>query len=129
MNFVEEGDLAIIAAPTDWLGVNYYTRSLVKAGENGFPSEDRPNATLPRHRHDWEIYPDGFYKLLCRLHFEYRIPSLVITENGAAYNMGVGSDGPVNDPDAMPMCAIILSQSTRRAPAGSPVHEATSTGR
>jgi len=121
MNFVEEGDLRIIAAPTDWLGVNYYTRSLVKAGENGIPTEDRPNATLPRTDIDWEIFPEGFYKLLCRLHFEYRIPSLIITENGASYNMGVGSDGRVNDPERIAYLRDHLVAVHNARTAGAPV--------
>ena len=33
----------------------------------------------------WEIYPQGLYHLLNRLHFEYRIPKLYITENGCSY--------------------------------------------
>lgn len=97
MDFVQEGDMEIIAAPTDWLGVNYYTRSLVKGSAESPVVPDREHATLPRTDIDWEVFPEGLYKLLCRLHFEYRIPSLIITENGASYNMGVEADGRVHD--------------------------------
>ena len=34
---------------------------------------------------DWEIYPHGLYSLLCRLHFDYGIPKLYVTENGCSY--------------------------------------------
>jgi beta-glucosidase len=33
----------------------------------------------------WEVYPQAFYDLLNRLHFEYTPPKLYITENGASY--------------------------------------------
>jgi beta-glucosidase len=33
----------------------------------------------------WEIYPEGLTELLLRLHREYPVPPLVITENGAAF--------------------------------------------
>ena len=32
----------------------------------------------------WEVYPEGLYRLLCRLHFEYAPPKMYITENGSA---------------------------------------------
>ena len=33
----------------------------------------------------WEVYPDGLTDLLVRLHDEYELPPLYITENGAAF--------------------------------------------
>jgi beta-glucosidase len=45
----------------------------------------------------WEVYPEGLYGLLNRLHFEYRPPKLYITENGASYADGPDSQGRVKD--------------------------------
>jgi beta-glucosidase len=45
----------------------------------------------------WEVYPDGLYRILCRVHFEYGPRSLYITENGASWSDGPGSDGRVRD--------------------------------
>ena len=97
--FVEEGDLDAIAVKTDFLGVNYYTREITRDehDQENWPQE-RFKAPLPeRTAMDWEIYPEGFYALLNRLHFEYRAPKLYITENGCAYSDGPDSDGETDD--------------------------------
>ena len=99
LDFVQPGDMAAISAPTDFLGVNYYTRKVMKAQseEQPFPVPADEAATLPRTDMDWEIYPHGLYSLLCRLHFNYGMPKLYVTENGCSYADGPGEDGAVHD--------------------------------
>ena len=99
LDYVQEGDMDIIAVPTDFLGVNYYTRDVVRATapDNPLPATARDMATLPRTEMDWEIYPTGLYKLLCRLHFDYNAPKLYVTENGCSYSDGPSEDGHVHD--------------------------------
>ena len=84
--WVQQGDLERIAQPLDFLGVNYYTRTLV-GGEG-----DRERTDI-----GWEVYPEGLYKLLNRLTFEYNLPALYITENGASYNDAPDEDGQIRD--------------------------------
>ncbi len=81
-----DGDMQIIALPIDFLGVNYYTRTLI--GKEGI---------LPRTDIGWEVYPEGMYKLLNRLTSEYPLPALYITENGASYNDAPSSNGEILD--------------------------------
>jgi beta-glucosidase len=45
----------------------------------------------------WEVYPQGLYNLLVRLHKDYAIPELYITESGAAFVDTVTEDGRVHD--------------------------------
>jgi hypothetical protein len=45
----------------------------------------------------WEVHPDSFYRLLNRLHFEYRMPQIFVTENGCSYPDGPGENGRVPD--------------------------------
>jgi beta-glucosidase len=45
----------------------------------------------------WEIYPHGLYRVLCRLHFDYQVPKLYVTENGASYSDGPDAGGRVRD--------------------------------
>lgn len=99
LDFVQPGDMAAMAVPTDFLGVNYYTRDVVKARSAGnpVPTPAREAATLPRTEMDWEVYPNGLYKLLCRLYFDYDVPKLYITENGCSYSDGPSEDGAVHD--------------------------------
>jgi beta-glucosidase len=99
LDFVEPGDMATISVPTDFLGVNYYTREVVKAQSEEMPLPDsaREAATLPRTEMDWEVYPKGLYNLLCRLYFDYNMPKLYITENGCSYGDGPDAEGRVHD--------------------------------
>lgn len=79
-----QDDMARIAAPLDWLGVNYYRRAL-KAQDPGalWPAAQEIAGPLPRTTMGWEIYPEGLEALLLRLHAETggRLP-LHVTENG-----------------------------------------------
>ena len=93
---IEEGDMSVIAAPLDFLGVNNYSRTLVKAGPNGEPVEVRAPAA-PLTDMGWEVYPAGLGEVLLRLHRDYQVPSLYVSENGAAYSDVVTHDGRVHD--------------------------------
>ena len=95
LDFVEEGDMEAIAVKTDFLGVNYYTREIVRDEE---APDNQPQTVFgaPAEEHtemDWEVYPDGLYHLLNRLHFDYRAPKLYVTENGCSYSDGPDADG------------------------------------
>jgi beta-glucosidase len=118
---IVDGDMKIIGAPIDFLGVNYYHDDNVSGHPLG--AQARPNLTptsrakaspfvgseyvtfprrdLPRTAMDWEVNPDGLRALLIRLGREYpNLPPLYVTENGGAYSGdSVGEDGRVHDPD------------------------------
>lgn len=99
LTFVHDGDLDIIATQTDFLGVNYYTRAVIRDEQ---AEENLPRSTFPAPESEWtemgwEVYPEGLYEILNRLHFEYRPPKLYITENGASYSDGPDSDGRIRD--------------------------------
>ena len=78
----------------DWIGVNYYSRSVVRSKQEspgyesvagygfGCSNMERSNAGLPVSEFGWEIYPEGIRKAL-KLYKEYEKP-LMITENGVA---------------------------------------------
>lgn len=99
LGFIQPGDLLAITVPTDFLGVNYYTRAILRG--DGTPGGiQQVSADHPGVEHTdmgWEIYPEGLYKLLNRLHFEYQIPKLYITENGASFGDGPDQNGRVQD--------------------------------
>jgi len=89
---IADGDLETIAAPLDFLGVNYYTRNVVRAGVGEVATEGAEHTDM-----GWEVYPDGLRDLLVRLHAEYELPDLHITENGAAFPDS-RNNGTVPDP-------------------------------
>lgn len=80
---IVDGDMAIIAQPLDFLGVNYYTRTVYRANSKGWFS-DVPPTTLPLTDMGWEIYPQGLTEVLLAMHRRYTLPPVYITENGAA---------------------------------------------
>ncbi|HOP94984.1 MAG: GH1 family beta-glucosidase [Dictyoglomaceae bacterium] len=92
----EPEDFDIISRPIDFIGINYYTRTIVQADpENkifGIKEIKGPGEFTDM---DWEIYPDGLYDLLIRLYRDYEVP-LYITENGAAFS-DVVEDGKIRD--------------------------------
>lgn len=96
--WLREGDLETIAATTDFLGVNYYTRAILRGDERGNLPRTVPQPTSEQKSDiDWEVYPEGLFELLVRLQREYAGVPFVITENGAAYNTGPDSDGRIAD--------------------------------
>lgn len=95
--FVLAGDLEAIAAPIDFLGVNYYSRIVVRAGDDGVPATVRTVPERDLTDMGWEVQPAGLGDLLLRLQRDYAPPRIHITENGAAYSDGPGPDGQVAD--------------------------------
>jgi beta-glucosidase len=94
-------DLATIATPTDFLGVNYYFPETIAHAAHDGPLAARVVAR-PGAEHTasgWEVSPDAMTMLLERVNRDYRPVQLVITENGASYDDNVGTDGLVSDPE------------------------------
>ncbi len=83
-SYVRNGDLGVISGRCDYLGVNYYTRTLVKHDEGGDWPHVRSVSSVGATKTDmgWEVYPDGLEHLLRRLHDQTGLP-LYVTENGA----------------------------------------------
>jgi len=95
---VRDGDLARIAAPIDFLGVNYYSRAIMAHDPSSpWPGFRQLPFDTPPTDMGWEVYPQGLTDLLVRLQREYTPPPLYITENGAAYPDTV-TDRGVDDP-------------------------------
>jgi beta-glucosidase len=91
---VEPGDLDEIATPMDFLGLNYYSRSVVSADGSWSTAQSGLQLTDM----GWEIYPDGLTELLLRLHADYPVPPLYVKENGGAFRDRL-VDGQVHDLD------------------------------
>lgn len=89
MDFIQPGDLEVIATPIDFMGMNYYSRQIIRARDR--ENEDFTPIPLPPPSGSeitemgWEVYPQGLFEWLTRLTYEYRFPAIYVTENGAAY--------------------------------------------
>ncbi len=96
---IQPGDLETIATPTDFLGVNYYQRSVVQdaPGERGLLGTRNLHPEGEYTAFDWEVYPDGLREVLTRVQRDYAPPAVYVTENGAAYEDKIGPDGEIHD--------------------------------
>jgi len=126
---VKDGDMALIGAPIDFLGVNYYQPEHLRAGDpdNLRRSEDRPlpgitgdvvhydPEQLERTNMGWLIDPDGLYELLMRLSADAPGLPLYITENGCAAEDYVNPDGEVNDLERIKFLHQHLAAAARAA--------------
>jgi beta-glucosidase len=95
---IQPGDFQIMRVPLDFLGVNYYSRVLVRHA----PEEPILQAAQVEPRDVerslmWEIYPQGLGRLLDRVAQEYRPREILITENGMPLDDAPNDRGEVND--------------------------------
>ncbi len=91
-----ECDMSDIKKSIDFVGINYYSGSLVKADPSsplGIKTVDRG---LEKTEMGWEIYPQGLYEILTGLQDTYDPKEVFITENGVAFKDKV-VDGEVHD--------------------------------
>jgi beta-glucosidase len=96
---VQPGDFDLISLPTDFLGLNIYTATYVRAGRNGVPYEALqlpPN--YPRADSAWlNLVPQAIYWASRMCHRLYGHSSIYITENGCGYNEEPLVNGEVVD--------------------------------
>jgi beta-glucosidase len=100
LNFVQPGDMDVIATPTDFLGLNYYSRHVHRVNS---PDNDpqivfaKPHTPENWTEMGWEIEPDGLMGVLSRAYFNYQPRKLYVTENGASYSTPPDEKGNVKD--------------------------------
>ncbi|MFF9839386.1 GH1 family beta-glucosidase [Streptomyces sp. NPDC013740] len=117
------GDMATIAAPLDWHGLNYYFPVTVADDPTGpvpHTSEVRlPD--VPRTGMDWQIDAGGLEAFLLRLTEDYGVRRLYVTENGSAFPDTPGPDGEVHDPDRARYLEQHLAACARALRKGAPL--------
>jgi beta-glucosidase len=112
---VRPGDDAVIARPIDFLGVNYYTRRIVRSPllppVGDLRSADRTSL-------DWEVYPEGLGEILDFVRSRTGDLPLYVTENGAAFDDG---PDPLEDPARVRYLRRHLGVALDRIGAGVPL--------
>ncbi len=110
-----EDDLAVISAPVDFYGLNYYNPTRIADPASpleaepgmdevltarGAPFKMVPLDGYERTAFGWPVVPDGLRETLVGLKAAYgdRLPPVYVTESGCAYDDVVGADGAVHDP-------------------------------
>ena len=69
----------------------------------------------------WDIYPEGIFKTLSRVHWDYMPKSIYITENGASFTDTVTADGQIRDARRLNYIKDHLAQIHRAIQTGIPV--------
>jgi beta-glucosidase len=103
-------DLAVIASPIDFYGLNYYNPTLVGAPGSepaeesakplmaGLPFAFKDLKDYPHTDFGWPVVPDGLREVLRNLKSRYpNLPPVYITENGCSYADGPDATGRVAD--------------------------------
>ncbi|WP_431924288.1 GH1 family beta-glucosidase [Amycolatopsis tucumanensis] len=117
---VRDGDLALIGAPIDQMGINYYRgyevtgtlRPGVEPGGLEWVGADGigfvPDTAASVTHSGWFVQPEGLTETLVRVHREYPAVPLYVTENGAAYDDSVRPDGWIDDVERVEFLAAHL---------------------
>jgi beta-glucosidase len=102
-SIILDGDLQVISAPLDALGVNYYQPTGIRAPSPGSPLPFDLTALpgYPTTAFGWPVVPEGLTETLVILKQRYgdALPPIWITENGCAYDDRPGPDGAIVDDD------------------------------
>jgi beta-glucosidase len=92
-------DYTLIGQPLDFLGINYYTRTVTAFDPAAEPLR-AARVRQGQHLHttlDWEVYPPALTDVLMWVHNRYGSIPLLITENGAAFDDPPAVEGPILD--------------------------------
>jgi beta-glucosidase len=94
-----DADFDLIRTPIDFLGINYYTRSVTADDPTNLPVRARP-VRQPGAKYtdtDWEVYPQGLADTIDTIRARYGDRPLYVTENGVALRE------PEHLPDGTPL--------------------------
>ena len=117
-SFRQEGDLAIINQPVDYLGINVYNGHKVSCEEpNGYVPK---YPGFPRTAMKWPITPGVMNWGLHCIGNHYHTP-VIVSENGLSCNDKIFQDGRVHDPDRIDFLSRYLNEMEKGIEKGSPV--------
>jgi beta-glucosidase len=113
---VLDGDLQLIASPVDFVGVNYYSRHVVRSA--ALPPLDTVPGELTGM--GWEVYPAGLTEVLEFVASRTGDLPLYVTENGAAYPLD--ELDPTRDPERVSFLRRHLDAALDALELGVPLH-------
>ncbi|HVY74896.1 MAG TPA: GH1 family beta-glucosidase [Puia sp.] len=123
-NYFKAGDESKLAFDMDFVGLQNYTRELVRyAPLMPFVKAKIIKASkrkAERTLMDWEVYPPAIYEALVRWS-EYPVKEIIVTENGAAFQ-DEPVDGRINDINRVNYLRDHIGQVLLAKQAGVPVN-------
>jgi beta-glucosidase len=124
---ISAGDMSTIATPIDFLGVNYYYRRVIAADptEPFFGFQELPHPSSAFTGMYWsEIAPPSLGDFLERLHREYAVPAIYVTENGLPLPAELEPtlpDGTIDDQPRIDYLAAHIASAGRALRQGAPL--------
>ncbi|HEX6972161.1 MAG TPA: GH1 family beta-glucosidase, partial [Limnochordia bacterium] len=118
---ISQEDMAAVHSPIDFMGINYYTRGIVRNDPSTLPTRAEPVEAEGRTHTlmGWEVYPEGLTEALLWVKQHYGDIPLYVTENGVAFEDPVSADGEiVNDPARIDFLRAHLQAAMRARMAG-----------
>ncbi|HVG13969.1 MAG TPA: GH1 family beta-glucosidase [Chitinophagaceae bacterium] len=122
--FVKQHDEQLMQFDMDFIGIQNYTREVVKHSRfipyinAKLIKAKRRNVTTTTM--DWEVYPPSIYHMLKKFSAYPEVKKLLVTENGAAFNDYL-IDGKVNDLQRIAYLTAYLEEVLRAKKEGVPV--------
>ncbi|MBW8746072.1 MAG: beta-glucosidase [Acidobacteria bacterium] len=116
-------ELRTIASPLDFLGINVYAPTYVRAdaGERGYVMI-APPSSFPKMASPWlTVGPESLYWAPKLIHDLWKVKEMYITENGASSDDVVAADGHVYDTDRVMYLRNYLTHLQRAISQGVPV--------
>jgi beta-glucosidase len=97
-----DSDFDAIRAPIDFLGINYYTRGVMRHDPSDWflHAAKVPQRRSVRTETNWEVFPRGLTDTLRWVTERYGRPPIYVTENGAAFYdpPQIDEEGTLEDP-------------------------------
>jgi beta-glucosidase len=100
LDCIRDGDLAVISAPIDALGVNYYNPTRISAlPDSPLPFQFEPIPGYPVTEFGWPVVPAGLTEMLTTLatRYAHRLPPIYITESGCSVADVPDASGVIDD--------------------------------
>ncbi len=99
VDWIVRGDMEKLKDSVDFLGVNFYSRKIVRTQEKKTAKQKPAVFSNKKDQTDmgWELVPDSLKELLLELSEKYKPKAIYITENGAAYSDAPDAEGRIRD--------------------------------
>ena len=111
---IHKGDLELISAPTDFIGINHYQRVIVWAEiGNGFLNLGERPAEPALTSLGWSVIPNSLFNVLMRVTKEFTSLPIYVTESGACFDDYIDPNGSVIDLERISYFSGYLTEAGR----------------
>jgi beta-glucosidase len=115
------GDMETIAAPVDFIGLNYYSERTVRSDPKSPEGFCEAPSWQDKTEMGWDIVPEGLYRMLKKIANRWPVEELYVTENGAAFADRADAGGRVRDRDRIAYLRSHIAACRRAVAEGVPL--------